>query len=149
MRLGAKQELFARLQPRLHDRAHELGFEIRMGEVLRFEQQARWNATHCRRCKKLKVHRDHPTKHRFRAIGIVRSLHRLKLAEDMVLFKNGKPCWDTESYRELGEWWESLSHLQGKRRRALGIPLGVKFECCWGGRFNDGGHFSIGHGGRK
>ena len=135
VRLGAKQELFARLQPRLHDKAHALGFEIRMGETLRMEAQARYNATHCRKCKQTKAHRNHPAQHPFRAIGIVMSLHRLKLAEDMTLFRDGQPCWDTESYRELGEWWEAQS--------------GQDFECCWGGRFSDGGHFSIGHGGRK
>ena len=35
MRLGEKQELFARLLPRLLDKAHSLGFEIRLGDVFR------------------------------------------------------------------------------------------------------------------
>jgi hypothetical protein len=133
MRLGAKQELFMRLLPKLVRRAHQLGFEIRGGELLRFEAQARWNATHCRVCKQTMGHINHPVRHKFRAIGIVKSLHRLKLAIDLVLFRKGKPCWDSEDYRELGEYWESLHPL-----------------CRWGGRFRnpDGGHFSLAHQGR-
>ncbi len=139
MRLGAKQELFSRLLPRLLDKAHELGFSVRMGEVLRFEEQARWNSTHCRKCDGVKEARVHEKRrsggHTFRRIGILRSLHRLKLAVDLILFTAGVPHWNTAAYRELGEWWEAQS--------------GRDFECCWGGRFSDGGHFSIGHGGRK
>ena len=35
MTLGEKQELFARLLPRLLDKAHELGFDIRIGDCFR------------------------------------------------------------------------------------------------------------------
>lgn len=35
MKLGEKQELFMRLLPRLIDKAHELGFEIRGGDLFR------------------------------------------------------------------------------------------------------------------
>lgn len=35
MRLGAKQELFMRLLPALICKAHELGFEIRGGDLFR------------------------------------------------------------------------------------------------------------------
>ena len=35
MRLGEKQELFMRLLPRLIDKVHELGFEIRGGDLFR------------------------------------------------------------------------------------------------------------------
>jgi hypothetical protein len=62
--------------------------------------------------------------------GIPNSLHTLGLAIDLVLTKNGRPYWATERYRELGEYWESLDPL-----------------CRWGGRFGDGGHFSITHAG--
>jgi len=132
VKLGEKQELFASLLPGLITQAQDLGFKVRVGEVLRFEQQARWNAEHCRVCQQTKGHPDHPAKHPFRAIGIVNSLHRIKLAIDLILFFHGKPCWDTASYRELGRWWEAQHEL-----------------CRWGGRFGDGGHFSITHGGRR
>ena len=39
---------------------------------------------------------------------------------------------DTKSYEKLGEYWESLHEL-----------------CSWGGRFNDGNHFSIQHNGMR
>ena len=133
MKLGQKQQLFARLLPRLIDKAHELGFEVRVGEVQRGEQQAEWNSTHCAKCKKTKS-ASHPG-HRFTPIGIRKSLHRQKLAVDLTLFAAGQVRWNTESYSDLGKWWVAQS--------------GDDFECCWGGHFRDAGHFSIGHGGRK
>lgn len=135
MTLGEKQQLFMRLLPKLIGRALVLGFQIRGGELLRFEEQARWNATHCRACRRHEI--DHgplgKIRHKFVAIGIVKSLHRLKLAIDLILFRNGQPCWDTEDYKQLGEYWKSLHPL-----------------CRWGGdhRNPDGGHFSIAHQGR-
>ena len=52
---------------------------------------------------------------------------------DLILFRDGAPCWDSEDYRELGDFWKSLDPL-----------------CRWGGDFRnpDGGHFSIAHQGR-
>ena len=67
--------------------------------------------------------------------GIKRSLHGSRLAIDLNLFKDGKYLRKTEDYQALGEWWEAQS-------------IG-DLECCWGGRFGDGNHFSIEHGGRK
>lgn len=139
MRLGEKQELFARLLPRLLDKAHELGFTVRLGEVLRFEQQAEYNATHCRECKSSEaVHSTAYAKsggkkadHAFRPIGIRDSLHCKKLAIDIILFRNGNVCWDRDSYEPLHDYWESLHELCARRIR-------------W-----DAGHFSITHGGKR
>lgn len=130
MRLGKKQELFARLHPRLTDEAHRQGFDIRFGELQRFDQQAEYNATHCRKCKKTKGHTNHRT-HRFRSIGIRNTVHKLKLAQDYNLVKNGRLC-SADKYTALGEWWEKQHKL-----------------CRWGGRFSDAGHFSLEHQGRK
>ena len=58
------------------------------------------------------------------------SLHYLKLATDKLLFLKGKYLTRTEEYKLFGEWWE-------------------RFGGTWGGRFNDGNHFSIEHEGRK
>jgi len=58
------------------------------------------------------------------------SLHFEGLAIDLNLFKDGKYLTGTEDYRELGEYWESIGGA-------------------WGGRFNDGNHFSLAYGGRK
>jgi hypothetical protein len=60
------------------------------------------------------------------------SLHLDRLAIDLNLFRNGRWLSSTEAHRPLGEFWESLGD-----------------DYHWGGRFNDGNHYSIGHGGRK
>lgn len=67
--------------------------------------------------------------------GIVRSLHTERLAIDLNLFKDGKWLSSTEAHRPLGEWWERQSTEEA--------------VCAWGGRFGDGNHYSIAHGGRK
>lgn len=64
--------------------------------------------------------------------GIAASLHTQKLAIDLNLFKDGRYLSSGESHRPLGEWWERQHPL-----------------CRWGGRFNDGNHYSLEHGGRK
>lgn len=68
-------------------------------------------------------------------IGIVGSLHCHRLAIDLNLFKDGVYLSSTEDWRPLGEWWESCSTAD--------------VTCCWGGRFEDGNHFSIAHEGKK
>ena len=68
-------------------------------------------------------------------LGIKTSLHTSRLAVDLNLFLDGAYQTTTEAYRPLGEWWEQQS--------------GPDYQCCWGGRFLDGNHFSISHGGRK
>ena len=60
--------------------------------------------------------------------GESRSAHKHRLAVDLNLFKNGRYLANTEAHRELGEWWEA----QGGT---------------WGGRFNDGNHYSLKHNG--
>lgn len=62
--------------------------------------------------------------------GIVNSLHGDRLALDLNLFKNGVFLTTTEDHRQLGEFWESIGGT-------------------WGGRFNDGNHYSLEHEGRK
>ena len=62
--------------------------------------------------------------------GHPRSAHKQRLAIDLNLFKDGRLCSSTEDHKPLGEWWES----QGGS---------------WGGRFNDGNHYSLEHGGMK
>ena len=67
--------------------------------------------------------------------GHPRSLHIRRLAIDLVLDKRtAAGRWQyqshTAAYEPLGEFWESLGGA-------------------WGGRFGDGGHFSLEHGGVK
>lgn len=58
------------------------------------------------------------------------SLHYDRLAIDLNVFKGGQWLTRSVDLRELGEFWESIGGT-------------------WGGRFNDGNHFSLAHGGRK
>ncbi len=64
--------------------------------------------------------------------GAPYSMHKDKCAGDINLFKNGKFLTKTSDHLESGRKWESRHPL-----------------CCWGGRFDDGNHYSITHGGRK
>ena len=58
------------------------------------------------------------------------SLHKMRLALDFNLFKDGIFLARTEDHRPLGEWWESIGGT-------------------WGGRFQDGNHYSLAYGGMK
>ena len=54
------------------------------------------------------------------------SNHYKRLAVDFNLFKDGVYLTETEDHRMLGEYWELLGGS-------------------WGGRFNDGNHYSLEH----
>ena len=58
------------------------------------------------------------------------SLHYDKLAVDFNVFKDGEWLQVGEEFTDLGEYWESIGGS-------------------WGGRFEDGGHFSLAYGGRR
>ncbi len=92
MRLGEKQELFMRLLPRLIDKAHELGFKIRGGDLFRDPR------VHGKVGEKV-------------GYGKRRSRHKSKCAIDLNLFLDGKFVTTTEGHRELGEWWEEQHEL--------------------------------------
>lgn len=81
-----------RLLPRLIDKAHELGFEIRGGDLFRDPR----------------VHGQINVKQGY---GAKNSGHKLKLAIDLNLFKDGAFIQTTEGHRELGEWWEQQHEL--------------------------------------
>ena len=59
-----------------------------------------------------------------------RSAHKHRLAIDLNLFKDGEFLQNTEDHSPLGVYWESLGGT-------------------WGGRFNDGNHYSLEHLGIK
>ena len=113
MSLRTKQSEFARLVPRLIDKAYELGYEVTLGDAYRDPR----------------VHGQFGTK---AAYGRARSCHKLRLAIDLNLFKDGKFLGTTEAHRPLGEWWE-----------------GQHPDARWGGQFNDGNHYSFEHGGAQ
>ncbi len=62
--------------------------------------------------------------------GESKSAHKHRLAIDLNLFKDGVFLAHTEQHKPLGEWWESIGGA-------------------WGGRFNDGNHYSLEHDGIK
>lgn len=99
----SKQSHFAESAARLILRAITLGYEVTLGDAYRDP-----------RCP----------------YGHPHSLHRMRLAIDLNLFRDGIYLTETEDYRELGEYWESIGGS-------------------WGGRFDDGNHFSFEHEGRK
>jgi len=99
-----------RLVPKLINKAHELGFELRGGDLYR-DPRVFGNVG-------VKL-----------GYGTANSCHKLKLAIDLNLFKEGKFLAATEDHQELGEWWEKQHEL-----------------CRWGGRFKDGNHYSLNHG---
>jgi D-alanyl-D-alanine carboxypeptidase len=105
------QRRFSRLVPRLIDKAHELGFEVTIGDAYRDPR------VFGKMGERL-------------GYGESNSCHKLRLAIDLNLFKNGEFCTKTEDHRPLGEWWES----QGG---------------AWGGRFADGNHYSLQYGSWK
>lgn len=116
MTLREKQSVFAWLVAQLIIRARSEGYEVTFGETYRSPEEAE-------RLSKL-------------GKGIKNSLHTIRLAIDLNLFKDGVYLSSTESHRPLGEWWERQS-----------IPPDI--TCHWGGRFGDGNHYSVGHAGRK
>ena len=58
------------------------------------------------------------------------SNHYIRLAIDLNLFKDGRYLQTSEDHTVLGEKWESMGGA-------------------WGGRFNDGNHYSLEYEGRK
>lgn len=67
-----------------------------------------------------------------KGVGIKNSLHCERLAIDLVLFRAGELLRNSQDYEDLGAWWEKRHELAR-----------------WGGRFGDGGHFSLERGGVK
>lgn len=89
MTLRVKQSIFAKLLPRLIDKAFALGFEVTLAEAYRSPEEAA-------RLAKL-------------GKGIKTSLHTQRLAIDLNLFKDGKYLSSGLEHKALGEWWEKQS----------------------------------------
>jgi hypothetical protein len=108
--LGQKQERFTLMLATFLVLINLRGYKTRLKEVERTAAGAAANAA--------------------KGTGIVNSLHRISLAADVVLTKNGVLLTNSADYREAGELWESLGGS-------------------WGGRFSkpDGNHFSLAHNG--
>lgn len=112
MTLGEKQRLFAKLVGRLLNHIYESGYEVSLDWCYRPPEVASYYAS--------------------LGIGIRSSLHTVKLAIDLNLFKEGIWLRTSDDHKKFGEWWENQHEL-----------------CRWGGRFGDGNHYSLEHEGRK
>jgi len=115
MTLGRKQEIFTEACCLLEAFARLKGFRVRRA----------W------------AYRDKTTAKR---LGMLKSLHTFKLAQDYDLFLKGEWLKKSEDHAELGKFWKSLS---GKYEDA-------NLEFVWGGSFSkpDGNHYSIRYEGR-
>ena len=111
MTLREKQSKFVHMEALLILHAEQLGYELTQGDGYR--------PSGC-------------------GYGHPQSLHRIRLAVDFNLFKDGVYLTETEDHLPLGEYWESIGGT-------------------WGGRFldakgrpkPDGNHYSLEHEGRK
>ena len=93
--------------------ANEQGYEVTQGDAFRDPR----------------VHGEYGTRSSYSA---AESLHKLRLAKDLNLFKGGQYQTTTEAHRPLGNFWRSLSP-----------------DAEWGGEGtrNDANHYSVGHDG--
>lgn len=105
MTLREKQSKFARMLALLILNAEMMGYQVTHGDFYRDPR----------------VPYGHP-----------RSLHKLRLAADLNLFRasDGAYLSSTKDHEPLGELWESWGGT-------------------WGGRFEDGNHYSLEHEGMK
>lgn len=110
MTLGEAQRAFTPMVALLIQRAYDMGYELTLGDAYRDPR----------------LHGDVGVKLGY---GRSRSNHKIRLAIDLNLFKDGVYLASTEDHRPLGMWWEELGRKTGK-------PLS------WGGHFNDGNHYS-------
>lgn len=106
--LREKQSKFALMAAQLILKANELGYEVTLGDAYRDP-------------------RLHGKLGEKKGYGAAASFHKLRLAIDLNLFRNGEYLDSTEDHRELGEWWQSIGGS-------------------WGGNFRskDGNHYSLG-----
>ena len=111
MSLGKKQRKFTAMVARLILWAYDSGYELTLGDAYR---DPRVFGT---------------TKDRL-GYGRRQSNHKVRLAVDLNLFKDGVYLTKTSDHEPLGIYWESIGGS-------------------WGGRFNDGNHYSLEHNGRR
>lgn len=115
MTLGSKQRLFSRLQAELDLWIYDQGYEISDGDAYRDPR----------------LHGSHGERGGY---GSRFSCHKIRLARDKNLFKDGRFLTSTEDHRFIGEKWKSMHPLAR-----------------WGGDFRrpDGNHYSFEHQGHQ
>lgn len=113
MSLRKKQSEFALAVSNLLQWAYENGYEVTLGDAYRDPR----------------VHGEYGSEGGY---GRQESCHKIRLAIDLNLFKDGKYLSSTEDHKPLGEFWETLHE-----------------DASWGGDFNDGNHYSFKHWGSR
>ena len=113
MTLGQKQRLFARLIADHLIWLYENGYEVTLGDAYRDPR----------------LFGEVGLK---KGYGRSKSNHKVRLALDINLFKDGQYLTETEDHRLSGERWKTLHEL-----------------CEWGGDFDDGNHYSLNYNGRR
>jgi hypothetical protein len=113
MTLGQKQRAFAHAFACLILEAYEMGYEVTLGDAFRDPRAFGPHGANKRG-----------------VYGRSQSLHKLRLAADLNLFKGGRYLTSTKAHQPLGEWWE-LEY--------------ASLDASWGGRFADGNHYSFAH----
>lgn len=133
MTLSEKQQVFSRLVARLIDRIDDAGFACALGECKRSDEQAEINAigTAARYRVAALIKAEFPQlaekiTNNGKNNGVRNSVHQIKLAIDVDLFKGSAYLSATEDHRPFGEWWEQQHELAR-----------------WGGRWGDGNHYSL------
>jgi len=104
--LGQKQRKFVRMVADLIVWAYDNGYELTFGDAYRdprLHGQMGWKVGY----------------------GAASSCHKIRLAVDFNLFKDGVFLDSTEAHTPLGEQWEKMGGT-------------------WGGRFKDANHYSLG-----
>jgi hypothetical protein len=86
------QTEFAKLVPRLIDRAFEMGYEVTLGDAYRDPRAFGMMGT-------------------TKAYGHPNSAHKRRMAIDLNLFKDGDYLDSTDAHQPLGEWWEKQHQL--------------------------------------
>lgn len=113
MKLGQKQRLFSKLTIRLFQYIIDNGYEFTYGDAYRDP-------------------RAFGKVDEIKTYGRSKSNHKIRLAIDINLFKDGEYLKETIDHAPIGKFWETLDPL-----------------CSWGGPFNDGNHYSFIHNGRR
>lgn len=137
--LGALQRKFTLATAKLIEHIYESGFEATYDEAHRSDEQAAINALTIDQRKRvaLLTKGEFPVFAQAIAVstsrGINHSVHRLRLALDLNLFKDGKFLSDAADYLPFGAWWKAqnpeIAH--------------------WGGDWGDADHFSFEYQGVK
>lgn len=111
MTLGQMQRKFTRMIADLIVFAYDNGYELTLGDAFRDP-------------------RVHGSVGEKKSYSSANSNHKIRLAIDLNLFKDGVFLTSSEDHKPLGQYWESIGGS-------------------WGGRFDDGNHYSLEWQGKK